>query len=77
MQACLSCAFVLVSVLTYYVNELDRRGGEQVPVQLVQNDPLHAKNLRRREAAPALHNQVFHGTYYLCEETQAATKKME
>lgn len=33
--------------LTYYVNEVDRCCRVQVPVQLVQNDPLHAKNLRR------------------------------
>lgn len=52
------------------MNELERRGAVQVPVQLVQNDPLHAKNLRCRKAAPALHNQVFNGAYYLCEETQ-------
>lgn len=51
------------------MNEINRRGGVQVPVQLVQNDPLHAKNLRCRKAAPALHNQVFNGAYYLCEET--------
>lgn len=52
------------------MNEINRCGGVQVPVQLIQNDPLHAKNLRCRKAAPALHNQVFNGAYYLCEETQ-------
>lgn len=62
---------------TYDVNEIDRRGGVQVPVQLVQNDPLHAKNLRGRKAAPALHNQVFNGAYYLCEESQNRQKKRE
>lgn len=55
---------------TYDVDEIDRRGGVQVPVQLVQDDPLHAKNLCCGKAAPALHNQVLNGAYYLCEESQ-------
>lgn len=57
------------------MNEVDWRGGVQVPVQLVQNDPLHAKNLCCRKAAPALYNQVFNGAYYLCDELQNKQKK--
>lgn len=61
------------SVPTYYVNEVDRCCRVQVPVQLVQNDPLHAKNLRRREVAAALQHKVFDGAYYLFKHTP--TKK--
>lgn len=54
---------------TYYVNEVDWCCGVQVPVQLVQNDPLHAKNLCCWKGASALQNQVFNRTYYLFKET--------
>lgn len=63
------------SVPTYYVNEVDRCCRVQVPVQLVQNDPLHAKNLRRREVAAALHHEVFDGAYYLFKHTDKKGNK--
>lgn len=65
------------SVPTYYVNEVDRCCRVQVPVQLVQNDPLHAKNLCRREVAAALHHEVFDGAYYLFKHTHADKKGSE
>ena len=40
------------------MNEVDWCCGVQVPVQLVQNDPLHAKNLRCWKVASAPQHQV-------------------
>lgn len=72
---CLSICWILTCYVTYYVNEVDRCCGVQVPVQLVQNDPLHAKNLCCRKVAPALHNQVSNRAYYLFQQTPTNASK--
>lgn len=58
-------------ILTYYVNEVDWCCGVQVPVQLVQNDPLHAKNLRCWKVASALQHQVSDRTDDLLKHKEA------
>lgn len=54
-----------VSAITYDVNEIDWCCSVQVPVQLIEDDHFHAKNLCCWKAASALHQQVFDWCDYL------------
>lgn len=52
-------AYVLERACTHDVKEVQCSGGVQVPVQLIQNNPLHPQDLRRRTATFAAGHQLF------------------
>lgn len=72
---CVVCVCVCVCGLsTHDVDEVHSCGCVQVPVQLVQDDPLHAEDLSRGEAAAALHHQVSDGAQRLVANTGSTIK---
>jgi len=50
---------------TYNLQEVERRGRVEVPVQLVQDGSLHAEDLSGGEVAAAALHQVLNGADHL------------
>lgn len=58
---------------THDVDKVDSCGCVQIPVQLVQDDPLHTQDLSHGKAAAALHHQVSDRAQHLVANTGPTT----
>lgn len=59
------CGMCACGLSTHDVDKVHSCGCVQVPVQLVQDDPLHTQDLSHGKAAAALNHQVSDGAQHL------------